>query len=191
LIPLLTPSGTRLIDILALYAFNIDMKIAIISDTHDNINAVEQGVAELFRLKPELIIHCGDISSPSTMERFQGLPIRFVFGNCDWDEPLLQAEAKALGFEPIEHTLQLELANKKIFVCHGDRANVYQQAVSSQSFDYIFHGHTHMASDSKEGNTRIINPGALYRAQQYTFAQLDLSSDKLSYITLNKGIADS
>jgi len=162
------------------------MQIAIISDSHDNIASIDHAVSALFELNPQLVIHCGDISSPSTLERFQGLPVRFVFGNCDWDEPLLQSEARALGFKPIEHTLELSLEEKKIFVCHGDRANIFKHALASQEFDYIFHGHTHLACDLREGKTRVVNPGALYRAAEYSFAVLQLDTDQLTFIDVPK-----
>ena len=39
----------------------------------------------------------------------------------------------------------------------------------------------HLRRDERVGRTRIINPGALHRAKQYTVATLDLSCDKLEF----------
>jgi len=74
------------------------MKIAIISDTHDNLATLEKAVDWINKNGIEEIIHCGDICSPYTLQelskKFSGVkprgghaPLRgkihLVFGNVD------------------------------------------------------------------------------------------------------------
>jgi hypothetical protein len=53
-----------------------------------------------------------------------------------------------------------------------------------QMYDYLFHGHTHVVRDDRIGKLRIINPGALYRASRKTVALLNLTDDRLQYLTV-------
>ena len=65
------------------------MRIAILSDVHDNIWKLE---TLLDRLEAEALVFCGDFCAPFTLaqiaESFAG-PIHVVFGNNDGDQFLL------------------------------------------------------------------------------------------------------
>jgi predicted phosphodiesterase len=50
--------------------------------------------------------------------------------------------------------------------------------------DYLLHGHTHELRDERIGRTRMINPGALFRAARYTAALLDPRADRLEILAL-------
>ena len=61
------------------------MKIAIISDTHDNIENTEKAIEIFKQKKVSSIIHCGDFCAPFMMiilDRAE-IPIDCVFGNID------------------------------------------------------------------------------------------------------------
>ena len=161
------------------------MKLAILSDSHDNRNSVLNAIAQLEDLQPDRILHLGDVCAPFTMELFSGLPIDFCFGNCDWDKRELKQVAKGMKCS-IDYSQELDLAGKRILACHGDNANLLNQAVSSGEFHYVFHGHTHKKRDDTFENTRVINPGALQRAAEYSFAILDLENDSLTYYPVPK-----
>jgi predicted phosphodiesterase len=49
---------------------------------------------------------------------------------------------------------------------------------------YLLSGHSHIASDRRDGLVRRINPGALYEAAQLTVALLDLQHDELRFLTV-------
>ena len=69
------------------------MKIAILSDIHDNIWQLEVLLADL---KADALLFCGDFCAPFTLaqlaEGFNG-PIHVVFGNNDGDQYLLSQVA--------------------------------------------------------------------------------------------------
>ena len=134
--------------------------ICVLSDTHDNSEATVQAVSQIKELSPKLVVHCGDITSPGMLAHFSGLPMRFVFGNCDWDEEGLKAGVKEHGFIEIGHSIQFTHKKKSFLVTHGDNSNLLQQAIRSKNFDYVFHGHTHKARDKYVGENTSRKPGS-------------------------------
>jgi uncharacterized protein len=155
--------------------------IAIVSDSHDNTGVVKKAVKLLKQLSPSLVIHCGDVMSPSTLELFEDLPLKLVFGNCDYDPDALCECALRLGLATPQHSLELDIEGKRAFITHGDNAALISHVLASQSFDYLFHGHLHEQRDERDGRTRIINPGALYRAEAFSIATLDIARDMLEF----------
>jgi uncharacterized protein len=159
------------------------MKIAIVSDTHNNYPTVEAALEVLRSRKVNFVIHCGDICDSETVWLFQGLTTHFVFGNCDHDRHSLRQAVYGIGGELHEPFGHLELARKKLAFLHGDDESLLK-SIEHGGFDFVFHGHTHVTRDQRIGGTRVINPGALYRARIRTFALLDLKSGDLETVTV-------
>jgi predicted phosphodiesterase len=72
------------------------MRIAVVSDIHGNLTALEAVVADLRKASPDLVLHGGDLadsgSSPvDVVDRIRGLGWLGVMGNTD--EMLVQPEA--------------------------------------------------------------------------------------------------
>lgn len=162
-------------------------RIAIVSDTHDNYEVIKKAVSLISEMNPSAIIHCGDITSSETLELFCGLPLLAVFGNCDRDRDYLQRSAAHFGFEPIEDEREIHLKGASIYVCHGHRGHLIQEMALSGRYDYLFHGHTHIQDSDTIGSTRVINPGALSKAERYTFATLDLPEGLLTIHPVDVG----
>jgi putative phosphoesterase len=149
------------------------MKIAIISDTHNQLARISKAL-ELARARgAERILHCGDIDEAVAVHLFEGWRTDFVFGNCDWDGASLREAIAAVGATLHDRFGHVEIAGKNLAFTHGHEAGLLQDLVQSSTYDYLFHGHTHAARDDRVGPTRIINPGALHRAQVKTFVVLD------------------
>lgn len=160
--------------------------ICLISDTHENVKAIKVAVAAIKEFSPSLVIHCGDIISPPILDHFEGLPMRFVFGNNDGEKAGLRSKAEELGFGSIEEELELTHEGKLLYAYHGTDPDVIENQALVQEYDYIFHGHTHETKDELVGKTRIINPGALFAAPTYTFAALDLGTGKVEFVEISK-----
>lgn len=47
---------------------------------------------------------------------------------------------------------------------------------------FLLSGHSHVPSDVSVGGVRRINPGAIYRAERFTVAVLDVANGKLDLI---------
>src|SRR5262245_18277270 len=121
------------------------MKIAIISDTHSRHELVEKALKELDPFGVELILHCGDIDDAETVWLFPP-NTHFVFGNCDkYELTSLRQAMHGIGATCHEYFGHLELDGKKIAFLHGDDQELLGDLEYSGEFDYLFHGHTHVA----------------------------------------------
>ena len=160
------------------------MHIGIISDTHSRHATVETALALLQARNVNYLIHCGDIEDAETVWLFQGFTVHFVFGNCDHERVELRQAIYGIGATLHEGYGCLELDGKKLAFTHGDDHRLLHDLLQSESFDYLFHGHTHQAVDKRQGATRIINPGALHRARPKTFVILDLESGDVESIAV-------
>ena len=160
------------------------MKIAVISDTHGRTETVQEALRLIAPRLVELIIHCGDIDDAETVALFSK-QTHFVFGNCDHDRAGIRAAVTALGATLHEPFGVLELAGKRLAFLHGDDGHLLRDLEQADTFDYIFHGHTHIAKDENRGRTRVINPGALFRARPKRFVILDLPSGEAESLTLD------
>jgi len=144
------------------------MRIAILSDTHNNWTNFKKAIEWISKEKIQLILHCGDISSRETINDAEKLfdgEIKFVKGNADWDLDLPEKT-------------ELEFNNKKIAFAHFP--DVAKKLAQSGNFNLVFYGHTHRPWDEKIGETHMINPGEM-AGQFYkpTFAVYDTASGKL------------
>jgi predicted phosphodiesterase len=90
-----------------------------VSDTHEDVRMIVRAAAIFKERAPALVVHCGDIISPPVLERFAGLPMRFVYGNNDGERSGLQKKCAELGFPEIADSLTFEFAGKRFFVNHG------------------------------------------------------------------------
>jgi predicted phosphodiesterase len=74
----------------------------------------------------------------------------------------------------------------QVAVTHGDVSGQLRTLIGSQEFDLVVTGHTHVASDHREGRTRVINPGAVHRSAAPSVAILDTGNDHLDMLYLSK-----
>jgi uncharacterized protein len=160
------------------------MRLGILSDSHGRHDTTRAAVKLLMREHADLLIHLGDIGSDRVLEELAGhatTPVRIVFGNCDWDEGSLAEYARHLGVV-VDHPMgRLEATGKSLAFTHGHFPDLMRQALTD-GVDYLLHGHTHELRDERVGRTRIINPGALFRAARYTAALLDPEADTLQIL---------
>lgn len=156
------------------------MKIAIISDIHDNITNLGVCLNWCRQEKIETMICCGDLTNSETLDflsrNFSG-KINILMGNCDtWDESLV------LGYGNLKYHdrkgSRLYVDDFKVGFCHEPYH--IKHLFHIDKFDLIFYGHTHKPWESRENNVRLINPGTLGGVfQKATFAVWDSREDKL------------
>ncbi len=160
------------------------MVLGILSDSHGRIHLVERALAIFDQHGVDGIVHCGDIGGLEVLEVFSGRPFWFVWGNTDSPRQSWRAAVRSFGaYWPESIPVVIEADSQHIAVFHGSERE-FITACHNNDYDYILHGHTHRASDHRQGRTRIINPGALYRAPSKTVAILDTQTDQLQYCTV-------
>lgn len=166
-------------------------RIGLLSDSHGRAATTRRAVALLLDAGAEQIVHLGDVGSTDVLDALavnapgngEQLPAHVVFGNSDYDVEPLDRYARDLGLT-VDHpvgTLQLEPG--QLVFCHGHDSRAMGAALAA-GVRWLCHGHTHQASDTRQGATRIINPGALHRAAQYTVALLDTADDELTLLNV-------
>jgi uncharacterized protein len=160
------------------------MKIAILSDTHNQVERVRRSLDVLRDRSIHTVLHCGDIEDPPVVELFRGFDAHFVFGNCDWDKDSLLDKMESIGATLHENFGHLEIEDKKLAFVHGDNQRLLADLERAGCHDYLFHGHTHVRADRQVGPTRVINPGALHRARVKTFLLLDPATGAVESIEM-------
>jgi uncharacterized protein len=160
------------------------MRIGVLSDTHDHVDALKVALDLLRDRGVEHYVHCGDVGGRRVFDLLAGLPISIVWGNNDFDVASLEAYGKRLGLSLGQRTLDITMGGKRFWVMHGDDYSEKRRAIESQNFDYLLQGHTHIYGDEKTGRTRVLNPGALYRARPKTVALLDTQADRVERIVV-------
>jgi putative phosphoesterase len=159
------------------------MILGIVSDTHGRITPLRQALELLRAHGAEAIAHCGDLGGLHVLEELAGWRGWFVWGNTDTPQPSWRPAIEALGFDWPTAPVEFEIDGKWFALFHGHERG-FSNALSSDDYDYLLHGHTHEKRDSRKGRMRIINPGALHRAFPRTVALLDVQRDGLQFFNI-------
>jgi hypothetical protein len=167
------------------------MRIGLLSDSHGRSAITQRAVDLLAGRGVELLLHLGDVGGAEVIDALltghdaQGrlVPaVRVVFGNTDYDWPILSRYAQPLGVA-VDHPMgQIDLGDgRTLMFTHGDRDDLVRQAMQRRA-TYLCHGHTHCRRDERLDQTRVINPGALHRAAVYSAAVLDTAADRVDFL---------
>jgi uncharacterized protein len=160
------------------------MRLGVVSDSHGHVELVRPAIRMLESLEVDVVLHCGDIGTAAVVELFAAWPTHFVFGNCDADRAGLARAIEAAGQTCHGEFGELELEGKRITLLHSDDRRRFRDALSSDQWDLVCYGHTHVALVEKYGRTLALNPGALYRANPHSLAIVDLPAVEATIITL-------
>ncbi len=174
-------------------------KIGLLSDSHGRAATTRRAVRALMEAGASSLLHMGDIGSMEVIDELvlppdangKGIDVRLVFGNVDWDRASMARHAEHLGIIVCDPVGRLTLpaaadgvagqpSPRELIFLHGDDSEAMIKALASHPA-YLCHGHSHQARNERIGATRIINPGALFRAQNYTVAILDTDADEVTF----------
>jgi hypothetical protein len=163
------------------------MLLGIISDTHGHVKRTYAAIAELEQRNVSEILHCGDINTPEVVRLFAHIPTLFVYGNVDRRREALQEAVDAVfrhGSIAEFHTIVRD--GKEIGICHGHTRQL-STFLTSNAYDYVLSGHTHVRKDERQGRVRAINPGAVagLKRQSRSCAVLDTERDELEFIEVS------
>jgi len=141
------------------------VRIAILSDIHDNVWNLSQALKFLNDNDIDGLFCCGDLCSPFVVSLLaDGLPdtpIHIVLGNNDGDP--LRIKSNADKYKDIVslygELAEIEIDYKKFAVIHF--SNIAQSIAESGRFDVVCCGHNHMYKVDRVGESLLINPGAI------------------------------
>jgi putative phosphoesterase len=132
--------------------------IGIMSDSHDNLDAVKEAVRLFKSLDCQLVIHAGDFVAPFAALEMSRLSckIKAVFGNCDGEKKGLAAAIKPFGeIEDPPHLF--EWTGFQFLLMHVEYD--VNALVARYQPDFLVFGHTHKPEIKTRGKTLLVNPG--------------------------------
>lgn len=138
------------------------MILGVISDTHDNVTAIENAIGIFDAHHVDTILHCGDYIAPPTLPLFEGYEVHGILGNNDGELDGLELFFDDLGQHSELHGryATLEYDDLTIRMLHGDqgRETVMSEAESGR-YDVVCYGHFHETDQQTVNETLVINPG--------------------------------
>lgn len=159
------------------------MKIAICSNIHDNLTALEKALIGMRAAQAKMLLFCGDFNAPFTLnamaQGFSG-PIHIVWGNNDGDKWLLTKIAQRYAQVTLHGIFaEIEEDGYKIAVVHYNKLG--NALARSDLYDLVCYGHDHTASHEYIGDTLLLNPGELMgRFGAPTYAIVDSATAQVA-----------
>lgn len=140
------------------------MRLAILSDIHDNVWKLAGALQAL--QDAEALICCGDLCSPfivHQMARGFSRPVHIIFGNNDGDLFRITANAQRYPHVHIHgEFFRGEFGGKRVCANHYD--GIAHAIAASGEFDVVCFGHNHIYELARSGRTLAINPGPIMGA---------------------------
>lgn len=154
--------------------------IGIISDSHDNMDAIRRAVEFFNKNEVKAVLHAGDLVSPFTAKAFKDLnsKLYFVFGNNDGDKLMLIKKYEEIGAVSCGEFGDLTIDSLHIALLHGKEEEIVKAIARSGNFDVVIRGHTHDPGVKNVEGTLVINPGecAGVLTGRSTVATLEISN---------------
>ncbi len=139
------------------------MKIAILSDSHDQINHLRAAVTESNKAGARILIHCGDLISPFMLKElaaFSGA-VHLIYGNNVGDQHLISSSCSVKYPTITHHGVfgAVEAGGLKIAFTHYPQ--MARGLAGQGSFDVVCCGHNHTFGVEEVGDSLLVNPGEL------------------------------
>src|SRR5450432_93442 len=104
--------------------------IGIMANSNGRVDAVQTAV-EMFRAGgAEFAIHLGDIGGRHVLDALASLGGFFIWGDRDHDRTGMMRYGDSLGLTCFGIMGEVEHAEKKIMVCHGDDKSVLKKLIA-------------------------------------------------------------
>ncbi|SNZ12405.1 hypothetical protein SAMN06269185_1701 [Natronoarchaeum philippinense] len=162
------------------------MLIGVISDTHDNVAAVDRAVEIFEDAGVDAVVHCGDVIAPPVVPHFDGLEVHAVLGNNDGELDGLESAFRQLGNGSALHGrfAELEFDGTQFAVLHGEDTAEVEGHAQSGEYDYVCYGHHHVAEERAVDGTTVLNPGAHFPTvpdEEHSVALVDTDSETVEF----------
>ena len=133
------------------------MRIAVVSDTHNNLRNVTRIVELVNAARVERVVHTGDITQAKTLEVLARLeaPLVGVYGNNDERDAIAPVAAN-YAMRLVEGHLSFEAAGRRIGVIHNPD-HIDDELLAAH--DLVLHGHNHRLVLERRGGALLFNPG--------------------------------
>lgn len=166
------------------------MKVAIISDIHDNFHNLICAVEEIEKRDVEHVLCLGDLVANGIAKILAGLeiPTFLVWGNNVGDrvQVMKTALSDKSNLSVSEKTYDsIELDGRKLFLSHYP--DLAEPIAKSGDFDAVFVGHTHKKHQEKVGDCLVLNPGGIGTnvTPESSFAIYDTKTNEAEFVILD------
>ncbi len=147
------------------------MKIGIISDTHDDIENVQEAIQIFNKNKVDYVIHAGDYIFPGIIKEFTKLNAKLigVLGNNDGEKNGILKSFIDINGELKGEIGEIEIDGIKFGIYHGTDREIKEIITQNGKYDILICGHTHKREPQNSGimgtnkDTFILNPGSAHR----------------------------
>ena len=170
------------------------MKVAIISDIHDNFHNLILVLKKIKKNKDiKKIIFLGNFINNGIAKILAGLniPVRAIWGNNDGDKSAitktsLNTKSNMTTADNVYDFLEIE--NRKIFITHYP--DIAKPMAKSGEFDAVFYGHNHIKNKDRIGDCLVVNPGEVsgHKNSQISFAIYDTEKNDAEIIDVEGGV---
>lgn len=166
------------------------MKIAVISDIHDNAHNLVLALRDIGGRGVEKIFFLGDFinNGIARMLAASPVPVFAVFGNNDGDRAALTRTSLSEGSslmlsENVYHILEEE--GKRVFLSHYP--DIALSMAKSGDFDAVFYGHNHDRYEERVGECLLANPGEIggHKTGTATYLLYDTRRDEVEFVELS------
>jgi len=165
------------------------MRVAIISDIHNNETNLKKVLNYCKGENIKTIICCGDLASLETLDflndNFRGT-IYYAFGNMDNDQlQEFEFKNKYKNTFLFKNFGEAELDNKKIAFIHFPDAA--KKLCGSGKYNFVFYGHTHKPWEENINGCKMLNPGnAAGEIYPPTFAVWNTGNDEFKLVRIHE-----
>lgn len=165
------------------------MKVAIISDIHENFHNLVLFMEEVEKHEIEKIIFLGDFMNNGIAKVLASskIPVISIWGNNDGDKVAITKTSMkkdsnlTVGFDTYDF---IKIDDKNIFITHYPL--LAKPMAKSGDFDAVFYGHDHKKNIDKIKECLIVNPGEIsaHKTNEASFAVYDSKTNSAKLLTL-------
>ena len=170
------------------------MKVAIISDIHENFHNLVCALEDIYEKEVEKIICLGDFINNGIAKILASskIPVFAIWGNNDGSLVTLTKTSLAensnltVGFSTFDI---IELGNRKVFLTHYPM--LAKPMAKSGDFDAVFYGHNHKKNIEKIDQCLVVNPGEIsaHKTKIATYAIYDSEKNSAELFTVANSIS--
>ncbi len=170
------------------------MKIAVISDIHENAHNLVLFLGELPKHEIVQIVFLGDFINQGIARilAHQEIPVTAVWGNNDGERvgitklSLSAGSSLTVGFDTFDF---VEFDGRKIFLTHYP--TLARPMAKSGEFDAVFYGHDHQRNIDQIGNCLVVNPGEIstHKTGKACFAVYDTATNSAQLFVLKNSLS--
>ena len=170
------------------------MKIAVISDIHENFHNLILSLEDMNAKGVEKILCLGDLMNAGIAKILaaQEIPTYMIWGNNDGEKVdiMIASYRKDSNLDVSLNTYDfLDIDGRLIFISHYN--DLAAPMAQSGLYDAVFYGHNHLQKKETVNNTLVVNPGELcaQKTGNCTYAIYNTETNDAEIITLKNSIS--